>query len=95
MIVVAFTIACVLVFAAAFYSFARAVLIAMHLSRRANAMVPRTLLSQLRFAQIDAKRTAKSVGAIGALTPRAGMASASILASVHTYRALLARWGLA
>jgi hypothetical protein len=95
MIVIAFTVACVLVFAAAFSCFARAILAAMDLSRRANAMIPRTLLSQMRFAQIDAKRTAKSLNAIGALTPRAAMASASILSSVNTYRALLARWGLA
>jgi len=94
MIVIAFTLANVLVFAVAFAYVLRAALTAHRLSLRARAIVPRTLLSQLRFARIDAKRIAKSLSGIGALAPRAAMASASIISSVNTYRAMLARWGL-
>lgn len=91
MIVIAFAVVCIPIFGFAFYFFARDVLVGVRLSRRAQAMVPHALRSQLRFAQLDAKRTAKTFKAIGALAPRAAMASASILASVNTYRALLAR----
>jgi len=91
MIVIAFAFTSVVVFSVAFYVFVRDVLMGMRLSRRANAMPPRNMRAQLRLAQLDAKRTAQSFKAIGALAPRAALASASILASVNTYRALLAR----
>ncbi len=91
MIVIAFAAVCSLVFVVALYFFARDVLTGVRLSRRVSAIVPRTLLSQLRSAQLDAKRTAQTFKAIGALAPGAAIASASILASVNTYRALLAR----
>jgi hypothetical protein len=91
MIVIAFAAVCVPVFVIALYLFISDLLAGMRLSRRANAMVPRTLLSHVHVAQLDAKRTAQTFKAIGALAPRAAMASASILASVNTYRALLAR----
>ena len=91
MIVIAFALACIIVFGVAFVILARDVVIGLRLARRADAIVPRALLSQLRFAQIDAKRTAKAFKAIGELAPRAAVASASILASINTYRALLAR----
>ncbi len=91
MIVIAFAVVCVPVFGIGLYFFVRDVLAGMRLSRQARAIVPRMLLSQLHFAQLDAKRSAKTFKAIGALAPRAAIASASILASVNTYRALLAR----
>jgi hypothetical protein len=91
MIFIAFTVVCVPVFGIAFYFFVRALLIGNQLSQRANAMVPRTLLAQLNVAQIDAKRIPLTFKAISALAPRAAIASASILSSINTYRALLAR----
>jgi len=91
MIFIAFTVVCVSLFGVALYFFVRALLAAAQLSRRANAMVPRPLLAQVHVAQIDAKRIAAATNAIGALAPRAGIASASILSSINTYRALLAR----
>lgn len=91
MIVVAFAIVCVPVFLVALALFVRAVLLAMRLSQRAQAMVPHSIIAQLHFAQIDAKRTAQSFKAIAALTPRAAVASASIVASIERYRATIAR----
>jgi len=91
MIVIAFAVVCGLVFGVALYVFARDVLTGMRLSRRAQSLVPHNMRAQLRLAQLDAKRTAQSFKALGALAPRAAMASASILMSLNTYRALLAR----
>jgi len=82
---------CAVVFAFGLVFFVRDLLAAERMSRRANAMVPRALLSQLHFAQLDAKRTARTFKEMSALAPRAVIASASILQSVNTYRALLAR----
>ena len=95
MIAVGFAIVCALLYAAAAAFFARAMVIGVRVSQRAKTMVPHALLSQLRFAQLDAKRTAKTVKEASALAPRAAVASASILESISFYRALLARLGLA
>lgn len=82
---------CAVVFAFGSLFFVRAAIQGERLSRRANAMVPRALLSQLHFAQLDAKRTSKTFNEIMKLVPRAAIASASIVQSILTYRALLAR----
>ena len=82
---------CAGVFAVALFFFARDVFAAKRLSQRANAMVPQQLLSQMRFAQLDAKRTATTFKELSKVAPRAAIASASILHSIGIYRALLAR----
>ncbi|HTX02845.1 MAG TPA: hypothetical protein VMD07_04135 [Candidatus Acidoferrales bacterium] len=91
MLFIAFAAVCVPVFAVALFFLARAMLAGIRVTHRAKALVPRTLISQVRFAQLDAKRIASAFKAIGALAPRAAIASASIVASLNTYRALLAR----
>ena len=90
-ILIAFGVVCAGVFALGFSFLVRDAVLAQRMSRRANAMVPRALLSQLHFAQLDAKRAGKTFRALSALAPRAAFACASILHSVNAYRALLAR----
>jgi len=87
----AFGVVCIPIFVIALFIFVRAMLEGVRVARRANAIVPVTLLSQVRFAQIDAKRAAKAFKETGALAPRAALAIASILASIETYRAYVAR----
>jgi hypothetical protein len=90
-ILIAFGAACAVAFAVGFAFLVRNAIVAQRLARRANAMVPRALLSRLQFAQRDAKRTAKTMKELSALTPRVAIACASILQSINTYRALIAR----
>ncbi|MGH7716930.1 MAG: hypothetical protein ACREML_13150 [Vulcanimicrobiaceae bacterium] len=93
-ILIAFGVMCAGVFTVGFAFLLRAAIAARRMSRRANAMVPRALLSQLHFAQLDAKRTAKTVKELSTLAPRMAIACGSIVHSANAYRALLARLGV-
>jgi hypothetical protein len=91
MIALAFTIVCAAVFVAAALTLARGMLTARRITLRMRAMVPYPLLAQSRLAPLDIKRISVAFKQLGAIAPRAAMAAASIMRSVHTYLALLAR----